>query len=305
MWTKTAFTKLCIVLLSLASLAGMTGCGVLSPAPKETSTPLVPTVTILPPTPSPTPPPLAARVNGEGILLSEYQAELQRMQSAETELGKDSTPEEQQQRVLDDLIDQVLLAQAAEQAGYSVDEATLQAKMDELAGQVGGPEALQDWQTRNGYTPEDFQRALKRSLLMAWQRDQIIAGVPDKVEQAHARQILVLNADDANEVYNQLQAGADFATLAEEYDTLTGGDLGWFPRGYLTQPEVEEAVFALQPDQYSPVIQTSLGYHIVQLIEMDEQRPLSPDALRVLQNQALDKWLEEHRSQSQIEDLLS
>ncbi len=45
---------------------------------------------------------------------------------------------------------------------------------------------------------------------------------------------------------HQLQAGADFATLAYRYDPLTGGDLGWFPRGVLTQPAVEEAAFSLQ-----------------------------------------------------------
>lgn len=305
MWIQPVLIKRILFgLLVSALLLGAAGCGAVPPSPEATATSRLPTVTFSPPTPSATSAPLAARVNGEGILLSDYQAELQRLQNAETELSKSSKPEEQQQRVLEDLIDQTLLAQAAEQAGFTIDEAALQAKIDELAGQLGGSQALQDWQNRHGYTPESFQLALKRSLLAAWQRDQIIAKVPDRAEQAHARQILVLDADLANQIYGQLQSGVDFATLAKRYDPLTSGDLGWFPRGYLTQPEVEAAIFELQPGQYSQVIQTSFGYHIVQLIEIDPQRTLSPDAHLLLQRQALAKWLEERRSQSQIEILL-
>ncbi len=43
-----------------------------------------------------------------------------------------ATPEEQKQLVLDDLIAQTLLAQAAIQAGHAVDDATLQARIDRV-----------------------------------------------------------------------------------------------------------------------------------------------------------------------------
>ena len=74
---------------------------------------------------------------------------------------------------------------------------------------------------------------------------------------------------------DDLEAGADFTELAYEYDPLTGGDLGWFPAGYLLQPDVETAAFSLQPGQYSGIIQTSYGYHIVYVIERDSNHPLS------------------------------
>ncbi len=134
-----------------------------------------------------------------------------------------------------------------------------------------------------------------------WMRSQVSAAVPAAAEQVHARQILVDSQSEAENVLRQLQAGTAFDTLAYQYDELTGGELGWFPRGYLLQPDVENAAFSLEAGGYSGVISTSYGYHIVEVIEKDPQHALSPDALSFLQRQALASWLEQQRSQSAIE----
>lgn len=261
------------------------------------------TVTPLPPTPSPTSEPLAARVNGEGILLADYQSELGRFQAALAEIGKNASEDEARQRVLNELIDELLLAQAATAGGYQISASDLQANLDQLTQKTGGAEALAAWLQKYGYDETSFRRALSRSLAAAWQRDQILASVPTTAEQIHARQILVLSKATADSVYNNLQSGADFATIAKQYDSVTGGELGWFPRGYLTQPAVEEAAFALQPGQYSPVVQSEIGYHIIEVIER-EVRPLSPEALRKLQGDELAGWLKQRRTESQIDILL-
>ncbi len=262
-----------------------------------------PTDTQAPATPSPTSEPLAARVNSQGILLADYQAELARFQAALTETGQTATDEEARQRVVDSLVDEMLLAQAAAAGGYQAGDADVQNSLDRMSQKLGGTDALGAWMQKNGYTEESLRRAVSRSLAAAWQRDQILAAVPTSAEQIHARQILVLNKETADSVYNNLQSGADFATLAKQYDAATGGDLGWFPRGYLLQPAVEEAAFALQPGQYSPVVQSEIGYHIVEVIEREE-RPLAPDALQALQRNAITDWLNQRRAESQIEVLL-
>lgn len=257
-----------------------------------------PTATPAPPTPTPVP--AAAIVNGEVIPLEEFNASLQQLQAAHQETGVTATPEEQKQLVLDDLITQTLLAQAAIQAGHAVDESALQARIDELSAALGGQEKLADWIIRNGYTDDSFRSALRRSMLAAWQRDSLLAAVPRTAEQVHARQILVLREQTANDLYAQLQAGADFATLAYRYDPLTGGDLGWFPRGGLTQPAVEEAAFSLETGNFSAVIPTSFGFQIVQVIERDPARSLSPEALLNAQEQALLDWVAQQKASASI-----
>lgn len=250
--------------------------------------------------PSPTSVPLAAVVNGDGITLAEYQAELSRYQAVYgTELATES-----ERRVLDELIDQVLLAQAASQAGYLVDEEHLTERTDQLAARIGGTQALLEWMQANQYSEEEFYQSLKRSIAATWMRDQIAAQVPDAVEQVHARQILLYNSNEADQVLERLNSGQDFGELAETYDPIAKGDLGWFPRGYLLDPVLDEAVFNLEPGNYSQIVQTDAGFHILQLIERELQHPLAPDVRLVLQHQALDDWLVARREQSDIQVLL-
>jgi peptidyl-prolyl cis-trans isomerase C len=266
-------------------------------------TPVLPPTATPTPRPTDTPVPLAARVNGEALALAEYEAELARYNASLAETGTNLATDAGQ-TVLDDLVSQMLLAQAARLQGFVVDDAALQARIDSLTGQLGSQQALLDWMSAHGYGEADFRQALRRSVEAAWMRDQIAAGVPTTAEQVHARQILLYNLDQANQVYGLLQSGNDFATLAADYDPQARGDLGWFPRGFLTQPALEEAAFSLEAGQYSPVIETELGYHILQVIEKDAEHTLTPDARLALQLLALQNWLQASREQSTIEILL-
>jgi parvulin-like peptidyl-prolyl isomerase len=131
-------------------------------------------------------------------------------------------------------------------------------------------------------------------------RDKILAEVPSTAEQVHVQQILLYNQDTAQSFLTQLNGGADFDELALRADPLTRGDLGWVPRGYLLEPQIEDAAFSLTVGQYSEVTATDVGFHIVRILERDPQRPLSPDAYLSLQEQALKSWIEEQRRQAEI-----
>lgn len=68
----------------------------------------------------------------------------------------------------------------------------------------------------------------------------------------------------------------------------------------LTQPVVDEAAFSLEPGGISQVIKSDVGFHIIQVIEKDNQHKLTPDALKYVQQQALLKWLDDKKSTSEI-----
>jgi peptidyl-prolyl cis-trans isomerase C len=304
---------LCFFLIIGLSIIFLTACNQESPI--TTSTPSVavttettlvspePTQTPKPPTPSPTPIQLAAIINGEEITLDEFMSELSRFQAA-TAITGTNLASDPNTIVLNELIDQTLLAQSAVENGFMMDETVLQSRIEVLETQLGGSQALEDWKTAHGYSSGDFERVLMRSIEAAWMRDQIIGTVPETAEEVHVRQILSPSIEQAEEVYASLQSGKDFLELAMRYDPATGGDLGWFPRGYLDEPAIDEVVFALQPGQYSQVVETEIGYHILYLVDRNESHVLQPDARQFLQTKALMDWISERRNQSEIEILL-
>ena len=297
MFKQIADTPTSLRLLALFFILLLTACGTTPDALTPTLAPA--TETSAPPTATSVP--MAVMVNGEGIPQTEFDAELARFQEAQVALGKTVSPEEATQRVYDDLLNQLLLAQGARDAGYSLDDVALQERVDALAEKVGGADALSAWLASHNYTDESFQFSLKRAAEAAWMRDNIISTVSSTAEQVHVQQILLYNEETALEVQSKLDASANFADLATAYDPITNGELGWFPQGYLLEPLIEEIAFALEIEQISEIIETGVGFHLIMVLEHEAEHPLSPDALLALQDKALLDWLQEQRQQSTME----
>ena len=286
-------------LLVLIFALGLSACASFFPPGPEPPT-ATPQPTFTPEPPTVTPEPMAFTVNGEGIPVVEFNAEVQRYLTSQEALGKTLSAEAASAVVQDDLIAQLLLSQAARANGFTLDEAGLQARIDSLAAQLGGIEGLTAWQAQHGYNEQAFRSALKRAGEAAWMRDKILADVPSTAEQVHVQQILLYNQDTAQNFLNQLNGGADFDELALRADPRTGGDLGWVPRGYLLEPDIEEAAFRLNIGEHSQVIATDVGFHILRILGREPQRPLSPDAYLAMQELALQNWIHEQRQQATI-----
>ncbi|MCF7796468.1 MAG: peptidyl-prolyl cis-trans isomerase [Lentisphaeria bacterium] len=81
-----------------------------------------------------------------------------------------------------------------------------------------------------------------------------------------ASHILVKNRSQADDIYNRLRKGANFAALAKELSTCPskakGGDLGWFGPGQMVKP-FEAAVAKLGSGALSRPVATQFGYHII------------------------------------------
>ena len=259
--------------------------------PTETSTPVLPTATSEPP---------AALVNGAAILVAEYESELARYQAA---VGRELTDDDEQ-FVLNDMISLLLFAQGAGESGFILTEAEVLERLDDLIAGVGGESEFQNWLGANLYTLEGFRNTLGRSMAAAWMRDQITAGVSEAAEQVQLSQILVNDRQEADEIVRRLQAGADFTSLAFEYDPVTNGYLGWVPRGYLLEPAVDEAAFALGVGQFSQVIESDIGYHVLYVMDRQMDHPLTPDARMALQEAALREWLAARWEAADIELLI-
>jgi len=135
-------------------------------------------------------------------------------------------------------------------------------------------------------------------------------------EQIRASHILLETQTEAEVVVSELDAGADFAELAREKSTgpsaSSGGDLGEFPRGAMVGA-FEEAAFALEVDEYSGVVETEFGFHVI--LKTGHTEAVKPtldeiydevreDAESNAKNEAFREWFEANYEAADVEIVL-
>lgn len=117
----------------------------------------------------------------------------------------------------------------------------------------------------------------------------------------------------ANELYDRIQAGANFDELARELSDdpgsrNAGGDLGWLPPGALV-PDFQSQIDGLQPGEVAAPFRTQFGWHIAKLTER-RTRDNTDEARRTQVRQAIfqrkaaeeyELWLRRMRDEAYIE----
>jgi len=117
----------------------------------------------------------------------------------------------------------------------------------------------------------------------------------------------------AEEIHRRLLAGESFDLLAAKYSqgpaAASGGDVGFIEKG-MVLAEIEEAAFSLPIAQISPVIESSSGFHIIQVIDRRGGGIKSIESVREEIREKLDQekiekkfeeWLDLLRQKSHIE----
>ncbi|MBN1949569.1 MAG: peptidylprolyl isomerase [Bacteroidales bacterium] len=121
----------------------------------------------------------------------------------------------------------------------------------------------------------------------------------------NVREIQVDSEEQAKQLMNQLNAGANFAELAEKhtlrvYAKRKGGELGLFPEK--RYPELFAAAWKLEPDQIAGPINAKGNYSIIQLINKQEaalkpfeevRRSISSKLQQEYRETSRDNWLAE------------
>ncbi len=91
--------------------------------------------------------------------------------------------------------------------------------------------------------------------------------------KASARHILVPTEDDCNNLKAEIEAGADFETIAQKYSKCPsgkqGGALGEFSPGQMVK-EFDEVVFSGEIGQVLGPVKTQFGYHLIEVTSRTE-----------------------------------
>jgi parvulin-like peptidyl-prolyl isomerase len=257
----------------------------------------------------------AALVNGQAIPVQEHEDQVSQAVAVLSESQNlDPQTEEGQaallqlrRQILESLIEQALIEQAATREGISVSEQQVEEEMARLIGD--NISQFEEWLTANGLSRETFKVQLQRQLLSAAFQEHLVGSLPLAVEQVHARHILVMSEAEAMDMLLRLRSGENFGTLAKQYSqdkasSDLGGDLGFFPRNVMPS-ELEAVAFALAPGQISGIVQTDFGYHIVEVVEKDPAREVPEEMLATWRQNHFLQWLDAQRSVAKVEYLIS
>jgi len=196
------------------------------------------------------------------------------------------------QDILDMLVEDALLREYISSTGYVVDEEEVNKNLEELNTSLDEQEETRARYEEIGVDDAFLKDQVTGSLMMT-EFSSIINGEIDADQaklddlyenypvQVSASHILVADDVTAALVEEKRKVGEDFAALAEEYSqdpgsASAGGSLGYFARGAMI-PEFEEVAFSLPVGEISEPVQSSFGYHIIKVDDIQTVNSMIAD----------------------------
>jgi foldase protein PrsA len=196
-------------------------------------------------------------------------------------------------QVLNDMINQEVVAQEAERLGITADPKQVDKELAQIRESYGSQtdsEFQQALQKQAGTSVEALRQEITHQLLLqalatkdiVISDDDLLAFYNNHPEryarpmQVRLWQIVVASPEEAGQVIAELKQGANFQTLAKErsIDSLTaanGGDLGWVSMGDTRIPdEAKDVIAVLGPKKDSDAIKNGDNYVIYRIAERRE-----------------------------------
>jgi parvulin-like peptidyl-prolyl isomerase len=185
---------------------------------------------------------------------------------------------ETQREFLGFFIQDLVYARALADNDIELTDADLQAALDREIEGLGGPDQYEDELASFGVTIELFETLVRLDTRTAALREHVVGD-----QQARGiRHILVQTEDEALEVLDELDAGADFGELAQERSidpgsAQAGGEYPPAPPGSWV-PEFDDAVWAASIGEVVGPVETQHGFHVIEVLdetalEVDEMNP--------------------------------
>ena len=245
---------------------------------------------------------VVAIVDNDVVMQSQLDARLREVQQTIDKRGGALPPEHVlSQQVLERLIIENIQLQIGERSGIRITDEELNQAMGTIAQRNGmSLEQFRDALARDGLSYADARDQVRREMVISRVRQRRVAeriqvtdqevqnflasdlGKMQLSEEFRLANILIpvsegassneIQAADrqAQELYQQLQQGADFAQLAvarsASENALEGGEMGWRKAGQLPPP-FDSMISQLNPGEVTEPVRTPGGFIILKLIE--------------------------------------
>jgi foldase protein PrsA len=185
--------------------------------------------------------------------------------------------------IMENMVLELLLIDAAEKDGFSMSDEELKKELDVYKGYFNTDEEYKTFLETNEMTEEYLTEAIKKEYIINQYLQKNIEGaVPTDEElkkvyedikmgqQVRASHILVNTEDEAKSVIDRLNKGENFEDVAKEVSIDgskdNGGDLDFFSYGSMVK-EFSEAAFSMNVGDVSDPVKSQFGYHIIKVTD--------------------------------------
>ncbi len=283
-------------------------------------------------------------VNEEKVDQVLLDAEFQRLAPSYMQHFPDKPEEEAraeiEQFARENVIEQVLLHQAAQRDGSDVPPERVDEAYEAVLKQHGGKTAFfrryfDSDESKEPEVKKDIERRMRTEAFI----DSIVGDVmesteeelkqfyddnperftqPERVHAAHivkhakTPEEIEKARPELEQVRKRLRNNSNFAEQAKEHSDCpdNGGDLGVFPRGQMV-PEFEDVVFNMEPGQVSEVFESPFGLHVAQVSEKFPEKVMPYDEVKttiernlpqIKRQEAIEKFIDKEKEKAVIED---
>ena len=248
---------------------------------------------------------IIASAGDDAITLSELEREgaaiFKDINMNATESKREDLLYEARKKILETLIEKLLLVREARKMGFKVSEGELNSAVEGVLRENQIDRSQLDMAlAQEGITFDKYKADLKDQILRSKLLDRKIRGtinisdeelklyfeknneslgLDDQIRVRHILFLVPKGADEgqilkikgrAEEILKKAKAGEKFEALARKHSegpsASSGGDLGFFRKSDMVK-EFANAAFALEENEISPLVLSPFGFHIIKLLE--------------------------------------
>lgn len=193
---------------------------------------------------------------------------------------------------LNKMIEDRAIQAIADRLGIKITMAMVEDNVSRKMDEYGDEDLRSNLQKLYGWDIEDFKDKLVRPSMYKEELNKYFLAHDDSGVAAKQK---------IGQAKAALDAGKSFEEVEKQFSEGITGDLGWFEKSQLV-PEISQAIFNLDSGRPSQILESRLGFHIVEIIGRKKQGNKEMISLRqvFVKKRLFPEWLDEEMKKMRI-----
>ncbi|MFZ5982464.1 MAG: peptidylprolyl isomerase, partial [Patescibacteria group bacterium] len=199
--------------------------------------------------------------------------------------------------LLDKMIEDAIIYELAKERGIKITPSLIKQSIERKIGEYSSGDYLRENMDKlYGWDLDDFEKRIVQPDLY---KENLQNYVEEKERDWEKKRELI------SEAKLELDKGKSFEEVVKAYSegesVNSAGDLGWFSKKQIL-PEISEAVFSLDKGETSGILESSLGFHLINLVDRKTEKETEFVKIRqiFIRKQDFGDWLSEEKKKRSV-----